>query len=451
MQSNARTEAAAPTGDDLVALFDDLKAADRAIRQAVRRAGELTGSGVCERVEGGPLEWAIGMVCRMTGADGRMIVAAGETLRHLPTVDQLWAQGHVSWGQVRAIVLAVRRLSVAKRRELDERIAASITEYGGIDAFGPDHLVEAVDVAAAELSNTREAERREERQQATNFLSLQLSLEGRVRGYFDYDPVNGAIVVNGLDAAAPRPEAATDDHQPGEQTSRGKRYADGLVEMAAEYLGGANSETSDTADVSADGKPTRPRRRARPLLVAHVQTGDVTRGEGGILQLNVRGRLTRICAATLDIIARDADMQAVIFDGARPLAVSRKLRAEHIPDDTRFAVVARDLTDRFPGSNDPIEHLHHFRPRKDGGLHDTDNLGGFSTRSHLWRIHKLGWRVSLDPTTGIVTARRRDRAWRSLPRSTGLARPPDTRPPDRESTQPPRRSSAPSDAGALPF
>lgn len=414
----------------------------------MRRAGELVGSGVCERVEGGPLEWAIGMVCRMTGADGRMIVAAGETLRHLPTVDQLWAEGHVSWGQIRAIVLAVRRLPVAKRRELDEQIAASITEYGGIDAFGPDHLVEAVDVAAAELGDARTADRREARQPDANFLSLQLSTEGRVRGYFDYDPVNGAIVVNGLDAASPQPEA-TNDHQPGEPTTRGKQYAQGLVEMAAEYLGGANS-----GQIGADGTRTR-RRRALPLLVSHVQTGDVTRGEGGILELNLRGRLTRISAATLEIIARDADLQAVIFDGARPLAVSRKLRAEHIPDDIRFAVAARDLTDRFPGSNDPIEHLHHFRHREHDGDNDTDNLGGFSKRSHLWRIHKLGWRVSLDPKTGIVTARRRGRSWRSLPRSTGLVRPPDTRPPDRGSApaapRASRRSSTPAEADALPF
>lgn len=283
MQSNRRTDAEAPSGEDLAALFDELKAADRALQRAVRHAGELAGSGVCERVEGGPLEWAIGMLCRMTGTDRRMIVAAGETLRHLPTVDQLWADALVSWGQIRSIVLAVRRLPVAKRRELDARIAATIVEYGGIDAFDPDHLVEAVDAAAAEMADPRSAERREARQRATNFLSLQLSLDGRVRGYFDYDPVSGAIVTNGLDAASERP-AATDDPQPGEPTTRGKQYAEGLVEMAAEYLGGANSATA-----GPDGKRRR-RRRARPLLVAHTQVGDVTRGHGGILELNLRGR-----------------------------------------------------------------------------------------------------------------------------------------------------------------
>lgn len=326
---------------------------------------------------------------------------------------------------------------------------AENTAYGGIDAFDADHLVEAVDAAAAEVGDTRAAERREQRAPAANFLSLQLSLEGRVRGYFDYDPVNGAIVINGLDAAAPRP-VATDDDEPAlaepdqaaaPAATRGRRYAQGLVEMAAEYLGGANSGL-----VGADGKPRR-RRRARPLLVAHTQSGDVTRGDGGIIQLNVRGRLTRITAAALEILARDADIQAVIFDGARPLAVSKKLRAEQIPDDTRIAVEARDMTGRFPGSDDPIEHLHHFRHREHGGDNGVDNLGGFSTRSHLWRIHKLGWRVSLDPATGVITARRRNRAWRSLPRSTGLARPPDTRPPNQNEAKPAEPRADPT----LPF
>lgn len=444
MEPNTSTgRGGAVSGEDLAALYDDLKAADRAIARAVTRAGQLAGSGVCERVEGGPLEWAIGMVCRLTGADRRMVVAAGETLRHLPTVSRLWADELVSWGQIRAIVLAVRRLPVAKRRELDARIAASITAYGGIDAFDPDHLVEAVDVAAAELGDAAHAERRERRQAAANFLSLQGSLDGRVRGYFDYDPVNGAVVVNGLDAASPRPQA-TGDGEPGQPTSRAKQYAAGLVEMAAEYLGGANSATTTKGH-------TRRRRRARPLLIAHVQVSDVTRGGGGVLELNVRGRLSRICGATLEMLARDADMQAVLFEGARPLAVSRKLRADKIPDDVRLAVLARDMGDRFPGSQDPVGHLdvHHFRHRQDGGLNDVDNLGGFSRRTHLGRIHKHGWRISIDPATGIITACRRDRVWRSLPRSAGLARAPDDDPPPRNHRSHQPRTQTSQDA--LPF
>lgn len=174
-----------------------------------------------------------------------MIVAAGETLGRLPTLRGLWAGGLVSWGQVRAIVLAVRRLPVAARAHIDTRIAASVDAYGGTDAFDPDHLVDAVDQAAAEFCEPRNAERREER------------------------------------------------------------------------------------------------------------------------------------------------AQAVLFDGARPLAGSRKLHAEKVPDDVRLAVRARDMGDRMPGSRSPLGHteLHHFKHREDGGTNDPDNLGAVTRDHHLNRLH----------------------------------------------------------------
>ena len=433
-----------PTADDLAGLFADLKAADRAIRSAVQRVGTLVGSGICERVAGGPLEWAIGMACRMTGADRRMIVAAGETLSHLPTVAQLWTAGLVSWGQVRAITLTVRRLPIAARAEVDARVAASVEAYGGIDAFDPDHLVEAADRAAAECSDARNAERREQRAAGANFLALQQSFDGRLRGWFDYDPVNGAIVINGLDAASPRPQA-DDDRQPGEPTTRGRQYAEGLVELAAEYLAAGNS------GIQREGNRSGKRRRARPLFVGHVQVSDVTAHEGATLELNVRGRLTRITCATMEVLAQDADFKAVLFDGARPLAVSRKLHAEKIPDDVAFAVKARDMGDRFPGSRDPVGHVevHHFRHREHGGTNDVDNLGSFTKKVHLRRIHGLGWRISIDPATGMITAERNGQRWRSLPRATGLARPPGARPPDRPQRRSTNRSRAPNEP--LPF
>ena len=416
---------------DVEALYADLKIADAAIRRAVVRAGQLSGSGVVERVEGGPLEWALGMACRLTGSDRRMIVAAGETLEHLPTVSALWAQQLISWGQVRAIVLAVRRLPISGRAAVDARVAATVAAYDGIDVFDPDHLVDAVDRAVAELSDPRNAERREERAPLANFVAVQLSLDGRVKGWFDYDQVNGAVVINGLDAASTAP-SATADPQPDQPTTRGQQYAAGLVEMASEYLSGVNGDLPRAGEPEALA-PRRRRRRARPLVIVHVDVADITRGEAGVLELNVRGRLARITSATLDLLSRDADMRAVLFDGARPLAVSSKLHADKISDDVRLAVRARDMGDRWPGSNAPIGHteIHHFTHRADGGTNDLDKLGSFNRDVHLNRIHKHGWKVSLDPPTGIITIRRKGRTWRSLPRTVGLARPPDNRPADR--------------------
>ena len=242
--------------------------------------------------------------------------------------------------------------------------------------------------------------------------------------------------------------------------------------MAAEYLSGVNSDLprtanpdtpiGDTAGGDGDGThaplPRRRRRRARPLVIVHVDVADITRGEAGIIELNVRGRLARITSATLDVLSRDADVRAVLFDGARPLAVSAKLHAEKVSDDVRLAVRARDMGDRWPGSNAPIGHteLHHFTHRADGGLNEVDKLGSFTRDVHLNRIHKHGWNVSLDPATAMVTIRRKGQTWRSLPRSVGLARPPDTRPEPRSPERgrrraPPPNMDAPTPTDPLPF
>ena len=157
--------------------------------------------------------------------------------------------------------------------------------------------------------------------------------------------------------------------------------------------------------------------RARPLINVHVDFSQLTVNNAGMLELNVRGPLPRISLATLELLSRDADCRAVIFDGKRPLAVSRKLRAKDIPADVAFAAGARDHGDRWPGSRDPVGSTenHHIKPRSKGGLHFIDDLVRLSRRHHVIG-HKHQWKMRLDPRTGIFTITRGKRTWRSLPR-----------------------------------
>ena len=399
-------------------LLEDLRAAERHLAQAVLAAGRLASSGVSERVEGLPLELLLALACRLTGTDRRMIVAAGEALADMPATADLFRDGAISWGQVRAITAAVRRLGAADRAELDARIAASAERHGGIDAYDPDQLLWAVDQAVEQLRSSRAEERAEARRREASFVSVQAALDGGVRLYAELDAVRGATVLNALDAAAARPaedtKAAADKgaeqrppstaSAPWSPTPRARQYADALEAVCAEWLGG------DT---------TRP---ARPLLVAHVDLSQVQRRPDGTVELAVRGGLPRVTAATLEALAASGDVRAVLFDGARPLAVTRKVRADAIPADTRFAVRARDLGCRFPGSADPLAHtdVHHAVHREHGGGHHPDNLVSLSRRFHTL-VHTKGWRLRVAPETGMVTARRRHRAWRSLPRGTPLA------------------------------
>lgn len=433
--------AASAVGEvELVELVSCVRQAEALLARAVGLAGRLAGSGVCERAEGLPLEVLLGLAARMTGADRRMLVTAGETLAGMPDTGRLFQEGAISWGQVRGIVAAARRLTVAQRGLLDARIAATAARHGGIDALDPDQLLWGVDAAVDELRDPKHVERAEARGRDANFLAVQASFEGRVRLYGDYDPLTAAGILNALDTAAGRPQPAHDasadpaGDMPLERvglvsgqptgswtpTGRAGQYAWALEGICAEYLGGGAG------------------RAARPLLVAHVDLAQATAASGGTIELNVRGPLPRVTAKTLESLVASADVRAVLFDGAHPLAVGKRVHAEGVPAVTRFAVRARDRGCRFPGSADPIGHtdVHHLVHREDGGDHHPANLAALSRRYHTL-AHRHGWQLSLQPVSGQLHARRGNRTWRSLPRGTPLAPapgrgkdPPGTGPPD---------------------
>jgi hypothetical protein len=293
----------------------------------------------------------------------------------------------------------------------------------------------AVDAAVEEL-RPGATERAERRTAEGSFLARQLSFDGGMRIYGELDPLGAATVNAALDARAAQPA----DDGAGDQgvepagtaqghgsidtglragrwtsTSKARQDARALVDVCAEWLG---------------GDPDR-RRRARPLLVAHVDLSQATAHPCGTIELGVRGPLPRIGAATLEALARDADVKAVLFDGARPLAVTRKRRAKVLPDDVRFAVGARDRGCRFPGSQDPLGHSdrHHIDHRSRGGDHHPDRVVGVSRRWHTV-THRHGWSMSLEPATGKLTIRRGGRTYHSLPRGTLLSRPPPATPDD---------------------
>ena len=121
-------------------------------------------------------------------------------------------------------------------------------------------------------------------------------------------------------------------------------------------------------------------------------------------------------------------MRVVLFEGARPLAVSAKTKAAAIPTEVRLAVRARDRGCRFPGSTGPAPwaDIHHVVEQAEGGDHHPDNLALLIRRWHRL-VHRRKWKQRLDPKTGRYTITRNGRTWTSLPRGTPLRRPP---PPD---------------------
>ena len=434
-----------------------LATAQEALARAMVAAGRLAGSGVCERVEGMDLERFAGLAHGLTGRDARGVVAAGEVLRDAPVLAGLVAEGTLSASQVLAMRGSLQGLSRAQRQTVDERIGAQITEADGVAAFDPDGLVEAVERAADDCREHRSRRERDRRAQRANRVQVQQGLDGRVRLFGDYDAVAGAAIVNALDAAAGPPHAAgdredagdgagerrggaagdsADDADAGEAanaetprwvrpTARGGSLADALLEIAADYLGGSACEHACR------------QRPARPLVVVHVDLDQVTGHPDGRVELDLRGGLPRVSAATVEALANDGDVRAVLLDGERPLAATGKVDAARVPVATGLAVRARDRGCRFPASRDPIGHadLHHLLEQARGGGHDPDNLVCLSRRWHT-TVHERGWTLSLDPVTAQLTVERAGRRYHSLPRGAPLPAAPD--PPSSTRDAPPR-------------
>mgnify|MGYP006185433653 CR=1 FL=1 len=133
--------------------------------------------------------------------------------------------------------------------------------------------------------------------------------------------------------------------------------------------------------------------------------------------------MVAVARGTVSMLLGTKDDNAnALFDGARPLATSTKRRAKAIPRATRHAVRHRDIADRMPGSDRPIDDIHHIVPND----HHPDLLVGLSRRSHHL-LHDHGWTYALDPATAVFAITRGTRRWRSVPACTPLAPDPGDR------------------------
>ncbi len=404
----------------LVGLSDALRRMHQATAEAVELAGRVQRAGVVEVIEGLPLELFLALEHRLVSSDARMLLEAARLLAHMPVTKTLFAEGKLSWGQVRGMVARLRRMQVADLAQVDGRVEASLDL---VDKYSPDELVWAVERAADDIDGARKVERREQRAVEASFLAVQPSFDGCVRLYGELDAVAGATCLNALEAASGSPYGQP--AEPGEVSSRAKQRAQALIRICSDWLGGGR----------------RGRSRAKPLLVVHVDLAAVSATAAGSVELAAPGLLPTLTAATVDALSRDADLRVVLFEGARPLAVSAKTKAATIPTDVRLAIQARDRGCRFPGSTGPAPwaDIHHVVEQAEGGDHHPDQLALLVRRWHRL-VHRRKWKQRLDPKTGRFTISRNGRNWHSLPRGTPLRRPP---PPESDPTSPEQGTGRP--------
>lgn len=388
----------APTLTDGVEAWSTLCArlAERARLDAeiLELTGRVQRSGTIELLEGVPLDTALNLVHRLPASERAMMLTAADVLADMPETMALMRDRTLSYGQVRGIVAEAKRLSRQERAQLDAHIGASADRLPKMD---PDDAVDAVRIVVEELRGIRAVERSEEHAKRASFLWAQPGMFGVGTMYAQLDNLSLTKVLSRVDAMAP-----ADDGRPLSQ-----RRADGLVSLAAH-------DCDDPA-------PTRGRSGGEATIVVALDTDNVTATSAGTIEIDAPGCLPTITAKAIEALAADASVQVVLFEGGRPLTVTKKLRAESMPKAARTAVKVRDRGDRFPGSRRKIDHVHHFD--KVGAGHHVDKMIGLSEPSHR-RVHRHGWTVTLDPATAEATFIRGERTWVTLPRGTRLRRPP---------------------------
>jgi Domain of unknown function (DUF222)/HNH endonuclease len=156
-----------------------------------------------------------------------------------------------------------------------------------------------------------------------------------------------------------------------------------------------------------------------PLVTGHLDPDalDALAGGGQLppaTAARLRATLLR-CAA--DVLSGPSGLAAFLrtqlLGGEFP-AVSLPLdvgaATPQVPGHLRRAVTVRDRHCAFPGCTQPppVCHVHHLRPRADGGPTRLDNLVLLCAFHHLIAVHRWGWTLTLH-ADGMVTARSPDR------------------------------------------
>jgi hypothetical protein len=412
----------------LEAALEAARRIDRLTARLIEELMTLQEHELAERATGVALEQWLAIVGRRTGADRRMLLTAGDTLRRLPSLrDAFLVDGTVSWAQTRAVVLRVHRLPRHLDDAVDHQLARAIA--AGLDT-DPDALVHRVGWIALELdpSEPSEAQRRAE---DGEFLALQPRLDGSGgRVFGDFGPVGFAT----LDAALSGPPAAgsgpTRDgfgRRPDEDRSRasadatGRRRAARLLELCEGAVPASGGATDDGA--------------GRPQLLVRVDLStllDRDQLPAELLTTLTGGRMWASAQTVRDLIAaRGADLRSVILDDTGAVVgVGRSQRLA--PGWLRDALLARHDTCSAPGCRTAArvcdaDHAHPWHPvagtDAPPGRTDVDELAplcrtdnGTKERDG-WRAtqHPDGSRTWHHPRTGLTT-RTVPARWRPPPR-----------------------------------
>lgn len=416
----------------LATVLEQLREADRLIARALEGILLLQDHADVAAVTGVSLETWVATIARRTRSDTRMLLAAAEMIRRLPSLRAGFQEGRLSWAQVRTVALKTRPLPRSLDDRIDQAIADALEGAGGTE---PDAVTRIISWSLAALQPTTH-ERTERREQEREFLGMQPRLDGsggRLWGEF------GAVSWAVIDAALNLPEARRshdDDVEDAAASTRalsgpgglasGRRRAARLVEAlelglaggtddhheaSSDPRRGGDQEAGDDRQHAAEGTngaPTPARATSRPtgsrpqlLLRADLDTLLDRDQTPGTLLTSVLGGHVRVTASTARRLLdeRGADLRTVILDrSGGVVGVGRRVRLA--PGWLRDATLALHDTCSAPGCSAPARtsDLDHARPwvaaRPDDqpGSTDVAELAPLCEK-HNHRKERDGWTV----------------------------------------------------------
>lgn len=283
------------------------------------------------------------------GSAKRDVKLAGQ-LADLAGTSQALADGDITPQHAKIIAEAAEHADVDE----DELVVAAASQPTDVFGHTVRHHVN-------ERTTGEDLQEIRRRQRARRELSIKQQSDGMYKLFGLFDPIAGARIETGLDAAANKLRRGED---PTNRATVPQRYADGL-----ELLATGNSATgaqSTTLLVIADYDAVAGR-----IADAHLPDG------------------TPVSADELVKLAVNAKVVPAIFDTpGRPLWLGRASRDANAAQ--RIALAARDGRCVGCGARHTICEPHHEKHWKHGGATDIDNMCLLCGHCHHNEIHDKG-------------------------------------------------------------
>jgi Domain of unknown function (DUF222)/HNH endonuclease len=334
--------------------------------------------------------------CQLSPGTAREHVRVARALRSLPVLRSEFGAGRMSYAKIRALT----------------RIATPDTEQGLADIAGP--------MTASQLDRFARAHRQvshadDDTARIQRRLTWRFEEDGSLAGTFRLPPLQGAVLLQALRAAAEDQEHPRDAGHDSEEgvpagTPAGSRLAvatstglaDALLVIAEAFLAGKIATAGDPevyqvivhvgtdalpsapadgdpADVPA-GTPAPARTPGHPADPArcHVEDGPA---------ISVTTAQMLACTAALSWMIHDHDGSILDLGRRRRRPTSAQRRAARERDHGRC---------RYPGCESRRTDLHHIQHWANGGRTSLDNLINLCKHHHML-IHDRGYLIAAQP------------------------------------------------------